>query len=82
MKFFDLGCIPRIPRSYCADNLRLSSCAAPVSALADCVLTIFGDNWPYERGCAPYVDEPGCIGTIVAALPAMLSADSCVVRVQ
>lgn len=65
--------LAQIPISYCEGNLGLSSCAAPVRELTDCILTIQSrlnapTCWPPEHGCARYLEKPGCLGTIVSGL--------------
>ncbi|HOU93962.1 MAG TPA: hypothetical protein PLU22_23085, partial [Polyangiaceae bacterium] len=59
------GRVPDLPSVQCEANLALSTCAAPVAALTDCLLTILDSCWPSPRGCAPYLDQPGCNGTMV-----------------
>jgi len=74
--FFTRGNRPNhLPASACASNLALSSCAMPLSALTDCVRTMWM-QWPQPHGCAPYMDSPGCDGTIVT------SRSDCRVRVE
>src|SRR5215208_8422942 len=52
----------------CMGNFALSSCAAPVSELVDCVLTVFDSCWPAPHGCMRYLEKPGCSGTLVNSI--------------
>jgi hypothetical protein len=60
------GTLAVLPVADCVGNLALSSCEAPVSELSDCALTIGNFCWPSPHGCAPYLDTPGCDGTMIA----------------
>jgi hypothetical protein len=62
-----LALIPSISSAECEANLRLSSCAAPISELSDCVSTVFESCWPSPHGCARYLERPGCSGTIAVS---------------
>jgi hypothetical protein len=75
--------MPRnLPEEACADNLALSSCEATVAELSACVLyQMRGD--PRARGCARYLDTPGCAGTLVSLIPDPANPpDDCRVRVE
>lgn len=54
-----------LPSSACADNLALSTCEAPLSELIDCARSLISSCWPSPRGCARYLESPGCSGTLV-----------------
>jgi hypothetical protein len=69
-EFFCSGCVPVLPVSYCVGNLALSSCSAPIAELTDCVITLHDDCWPYQHGCARYLDRAGCQGTIIGGAAA------------
>ena len=85
----DLDCDVLMPSALsagaCTANLELSSCEAPVSELNDCVRTIMS-TVPQPRGCARYLEAPGCSGTIVIGRDARAPGDStnerCRVRVR
>lgn len=88
-----LGCnytLPMgLPARACEANLALSSCAATVFELNDCVLSLRNQT-PSPFGCARYLDSPGCSGTLVngvGEVPSVASAalpgnDSCLVKVE
>jgi len=75
-------CLPSIPLSYCVGNLTLSTCAAPISELTDCVVTTWDSCWPSPHGCGRYVDEPGCSGTIALSNAQGDGGYGCPIRVQ
>lgn len=66
--FSCLGAAPDVAAEDCRKNLALSTCSAPVSELSDCVLTILDYCMPAPRGCARYLETPGCEGTMVLAM--------------
>jgi hypothetical protein len=81
--------IPDLPTSYCIGNLSLSSCSAPVSELADCLLTVQDRCWPSPHGCPRYFEKPGCSGTLVNSVEPIAGGygganglPDCSVRVQ
>jgi hypothetical protein len=79
--------IPELSVAQCVANLELSSCAAPLAELEDCVVTVYDQCWPAPRGCARYTERPDCLGTIVAAAPEGAEGlgnleSSCQVRVR
>lgn len=55
----------QLPASACVDNLALSTCEAPLSELIDCARSLISSCWPTPRGCARYLEAPGCSGTLV-----------------
>jgi len=62
--------IPTLSSADCQANLALSNCAAPLSELTDCVLTVYDGCWPSPHGCPRYFERPDCSGTIaVSTLP-------------
>jgi hypothetical protein len=81
------GVAPLSP-AQCAQNLALSTCAAPVAELTDCVATVYRQQCrPPEHGCARYFEKPGCAGTIVvpvdqSSLQDFSLVDACAVRVR
>jgi hypothetical protein len=62
--FWDYVLVPTVPATYCAQNLALSTCTAPLEELSDCLVTT-GTGWPSPRGCGRYMDTPGCADTIL-----------------
>jgi hypothetical protein len=71
-----------LPSPACADNLALSTCEATVGELSACVLYQTSHD-PRARGCARYLDTPGCAGTIVSFGPDDGSiSEDCRVRVE
>ncbi len=62
--------IPELSRGQCAQNLALSSCAAPVAALTDCLTTAQNGCVPEPHGCARLLASPDCNGTLVNDLGA------------
>ncbi|HTQ08107.1 MAG TPA: hypothetical protein VMI54_29840 [Polyangiaceae bacterium] len=56
--------VPVISTADCVANLALSSCGAAVDTLSDCVATLMNGCVPTPHGCAPYLNSPGCSGTI------------------
>jgi hypothetical protein len=55
----------------CAQNLAVSSCAAPLSELTDCVTTMMSGCLPSPHGCARYFASPGCDGTTLRSLASL-----------
>jgi hypothetical protein len=62
--FYALGMLPSVSVAHCVQNLALSTCSLPVSELTDCTVTVL-NRWPSPRGCARYLEDPSCAGTIV-----------------
>jgi len=62
-----MGMVPGLSSSDCEANLALSSCAAPIAELSDCLVTVVDSCWPSPHGCARYLEQPGCSGTIVVS---------------
>jgi hypothetical protein len=58
--------VPQLSFRQCAQNLALSSCSMPISALSDCVATVLKNCSPSPHGCARYLESPGCSGTIAS----------------
>lgn len=79
---------PLIPVEYCKGNLSLSSCAAPVSELSDCLLSVMsiagGECIPSPHGCARYMEKPGCTGTMAlgASTGAGGAGGNCSIQVE
>jgi hypothetical protein len=77
-----------LPAAACEDNLALSSCAASVRDMNDCVLSV-RNRTPSPTGCARYLDA-GCSGTLLNGGPEGTvalwspgeSKNSCLVRVR
>jgi len=80
--------VPTLGPTQCAQNLALTTCAAPVSELTDCVTTVFNQGVPAPHGCPRYVAQPGCDGTMVTGFNAsgggggVPGFSGCGVRVQ
>jgi hypothetical protein len=78
--------IPTISSSDCEANLSLSTCAAPIVELTDCVITLYDSCWPSPHGCARYLERPGCSGTIAVRNDIVSPRDelrtACQVRIQ
>jgi hypothetical protein len=53
-----------LPTWACEANLALSACQATVADLNDCYLTA-RSGYPSPRGCARFLSEPECAGTLV-----------------
>jgi hypothetical protein len=64
-----------LPAAACVDNLALSHCPLPLAALTDCVRSM-RMQWPQPHGCAPYLQTPGCAGTMITL------REDCRVRVE
>ena len=77
---FNSARYPQLVASQCVANLALSSCDAPLAQLTDCVDSI-RNNVPSPVGCAPYLDTPGCVGTIILK-PDDPNSEICPVRVR
>ena len=61
---FNDVCMPKLAPSQCEGNLEVSDCSAPISALTDCIDSVWTEL-PSPNGCVPYLDTPNCSGTIV-----------------
>lgn len=65
---FNRACVPNLAVGQCVGNLAVTECRASIAQLTDCVRSVWTDV-PAPYGCAPYLDSPGCSGTIAVAQP-------------
>jgi hypothetical protein len=70
------ACVPEVvPASYCAQNLALSACEAPLADLNDCLLNIRTQK-PSPHGCGRLLGSAGCTDLIVRAAPDTVEVNS------
>lgn len=67
-EFSDTFVWPTVSQAQCAANLALSSCDAPVSELADCVVAMIEGSVARAKSCGLYLGRSLCNGTMFWAV--------------